>query len=391
MCLLCLPNHLPCSLCSHSDMPRLPASLTDLASRFLRRLERSSEPRLQPLLFDYPIDVPLPALHEAIIALDDRAGTAPGHPCGSWRQLTLEGELSVVSDLQVMLTTNGVLLSVTADVKPSTGVHIITHCLVAMAQSTPLLALAQTVDATSRELLLRRNPYFRHIHGSCSGLDCGNCLGSRRQAKRLSSAACSIRSWWQTPFPNDHRHSRVPHGHSGTKTMDRHNGRFSRTCLLGLSTTRMWRRTSRMRFTLTSCGGQPTWSPPRRRSSPWPLPLMSMSAKFQRGKHHGCSKPPRCFSAMKKWRAKYWMWRHPSGHRLRFWRCTWPQGCETLCPRRSSSAPPVCRSCLWRRGLRPGKPLPLQISAGSWWMRPFPLLQPARRPAQRKRFWISGR
>ena len=38
-----------------------------------------------------------------------------------------------MSDLQVMLTTNGVLLSVTADVKTSTGVQIITHYPVAMA------------------------------------------------------------------------------------------------------------------------------------------------------------------------------------------------------------------------------------------------------------------
>ena len=44
------------------------------------------------------------------------------------------------------------------------GVHIITHCPVAMAHSLPLLAFAQTADATSRELLLRWNPYFRRIH-----------------------------------------------------------------------------------------------------------------------------------------------------------------------------------------------------------------------------------
>ena len=76
----------------------------------------------------------------------------------TWRWLTLEGELYAVGDLQVMLTTNGVLLSVT--VKTATGVEIITHCLVAMAQSLPLLAFAHTADATSRELLLRWNPFF---------------------------------------------------------------------------------------------------------------------------------------------------------------------------------------------------------------------------------------
>ena len=71
-----------------------------------------------------------------------------------------------MSDLQVMRTTNGVLLSVTADVKTAMGVQIITKYPVAIAQSLPLLAFAQTADATSRELLLRWNPFFRHIHGN---------------------------------------------------------------------------------------------------------------------------------------------------------------------------------------------------------------------------------
>ena len=147
-------------------MPPLPASLTDLPGRFLRLLERSTEPRLQSLLCDYTTDVPLPALHEAIIALSETTGTAPGHLCDTWCWLTLEGELYAVSNLQVMLTTNGVLLSVTADVKTATGVHIVTHRPVAIAHSLPLLAFAQTADATSRELLPRWNPYFRRIHGN---------------------------------------------------------------------------------------------------------------------------------------------------------------------------------------------------------------------------------
>ena len=71
-----------------------------------------------------------------------------------------------MSDLQVMLSTNGVLLSVTADVKIATGVRIITCYPLAIALSLPLLAFAQTADATSRELLLRWNPFFRHIHGN---------------------------------------------------------------------------------------------------------------------------------------------------------------------------------------------------------------------------------
>ena len=71
-----------------------------------------------------------------------------------------------MNDLQVMLTTNGVLLSVTANVKTATGVQIITHYPVAIALSLPLLASAQTANATSQELLFRRNPFFRCIHGN---------------------------------------------------------------------------------------------------------------------------------------------------------------------------------------------------------------------------------
>ena len=65
-----------------------------------------------------------------------------------------------------MLTTNGVLITVTADVKTTVGVQIITHCPVAMAQSLPLLAFVQTADAASWELLLRWNPFFRRIYSN---------------------------------------------------------------------------------------------------------------------------------------------------------------------------------------------------------------------------------
>ena len=136
-------------------MPPLAASLTYLLARFLRLLERSTEPCLQSLLHDYTIDVPLPPLHEAVRALSDTTDAAPSHLCDTWQWLTLDGELYAVSDLQVMLTTNGVLLFVAADVKMATGIEIITHCPVAIAESLTLLAFAQTADATSRELLLR--------------------------------------------------------------------------------------------------------------------------------------------------------------------------------------------------------------------------------------------
>ena len=59
------------------------------------------------------------------------------------------------------MTTNSVLITVTDDVKMPTGLRIITHCPVAMAQSLPLLAFARTADTTSRDLLLRWNPFFR--------------------------------------------------------------------------------------------------------------------------------------------------------------------------------------------------------------------------------------
>ena len=58
-------------------MPPLPASLTDLPGRFLRLLERSTEPCLQSLLCDYTTDTPLPALHEGIRALGDTTRAAP--------------------------------------------------------------------------------------------------------------------------------------------------------------------------------------------------------------------------------------------------------------------------------------------------------------------------
>ena len=65
-----------------------------------------------------------------------------------------------------MLTTNGVLITVTADVKTVIGVPIITHCPVAMPQSLPLLAFAHTADAAFRQLLLRWKPFFRRIYGN---------------------------------------------------------------------------------------------------------------------------------------------------------------------------------------------------------------------------------
>ena len=63
-----------------------------------------------------------------------------------------------------MLTINSVLITVTADVKTPAGVQIITHCPVAMAQSLPPLAFAQTADAASRELPQRWNDFLWRIY-----------------------------------------------------------------------------------------------------------------------------------------------------------------------------------------------------------------------------------
>ena len=71
--------------CHQFTMPPLPASLTDLSSRFLRLLERNTEPRLQSLLCDYTTDFPLPALHEAIRTLGEVTNKAPTHLCDTWR------------------------------------------------------------------------------------------------------------------------------------------------------------------------------------------------------------------------------------------------------------------------------------------------------------------
>ena len=122
-------------------MPPLLASLTDLPGRFLRLLECGTEVRQQSLLCN-TTDIPLPALHGAIRALGEVADKAPTHLCDTWRWLALEGDLYAVNDLQAMLTTNGVLITVTADVNTTMGVPIITHCPVAMAQSLPLLTFA---------------------------------------------------------------------------------------------------------------------------------------------------------------------------------------------------------------------------------------------------------
>ena len=65
---LSLAHHAPVTCISHRP-----------SGRFLRLLDRSTEPRLQSLLCEYSTDVPLPALHEAARALGEVMGKTPTH------------------------------------------------------------------------------------------------------------------------------------------------------------------------------------------------------------------------------------------------------------------------------------------------------------------------
>ena len=142
---------------------------------------------MQSLLCDYTTHILLPTLHEATRALGEVTDKAPTHLCDTWRWLALEGDLYVVKDLPVMLTTNGVLITVTADVKTSKGVQIITHCPMAMAPPLPLLAFAQTADAGNFHYggTLSSGGYT----AIRSGRGLGSCWASLKQIKCPSSGA----------------------------------------------------------------------------------------------------------------------------------------------------------------------------------------------------------
>ena len=96
------------------------------------------------------------------------------HLCDLWLWLVLEVELFAVGYLQTTFTMNRVLLTITADVKTPTGVQIISHHPVAIAQSLPRLVLAQAAHASSRHLLLRWNPFFRRTYWNFSGHNFGS-------------------------------------------------------------------------------------------------------------------------------------------------------------------------------------------------------------------------
>ena len=176
-------------------MPPLLASLTDLPGRFLRLLERSTKPCLQSLLCEYTTNVPLLALHEAIRVLGEVTGKTPTHLCDTWRWLALEGELYAVSDLQAMLTTNGILITVTADVKTAMGVQIITHCPVAMAQSVPLLAFAQTGTPPLGSFYCGGTPSSGAYMATSSEQDLDSYWASRRRTKRPSPGIPNSPNW----------------------------------------------------------------------------------------------------------------------------------------------------------------------------------------------------
>ena len=179
VCLSVLRYPCDCSLLVYSPscLHCLHPALTFPAG-FLRLLERSTVPRLKSLLCNYTVDVSIPALHEAIRVPGEVADKGPMHLCDSWRRLAFEGELCAVSDLQATLTTNGVLLTVTVNVKTSMGVQIMTHWPAAIAQSLPLVVFAQTADATLRDFLLRWNPFFRWMYGNSFRTRLGNFWAS---------------------------------------------------------------------------------------------------------------------------------------------------------------------------------------------------------------------
>ena len=84
-------------------------------------------PRLESLLCDYMAYVSLSPVHKAIKALGDIAAQAPMNLCDSWQWPVLDGELCTASDLQTTFTMNGVLLTITADIKTPTGIQVGTH------------------------------------------------------------------------------------------------------------------------------------------------------------------------------------------------------------------------------------------------------------------------
>ena len=112
---------------------------------------------------------------------------------------------------------NGVLLTITADIKTPRGVHIISHYLVAIAPSLPLLVFAQTADASSREMLLRWNP--GGYMATLSEPDSGNYPGSQTRIRNWNFGARSTPTSSLTLSPSDFHRNCAPRGLSGTRTM----------------------------------------------------------------------------------------------------------------------------------------------------------------------------
>ena len=147
---------------------------------------------------------------------------------GGWRWRA-NYTLSVIC--RAMPTMNGVLITVTVDVKTTTEVQIITHCPGAMAHSMPLLAFAQTADTASRELLLRLKPFFRRIYG--------NSFRTRLRQLMGLAEANQVPEFRGTQFSisrNGCRRNPAPRGWSGTRKMLQGNGLSSLACLPAPST-----------------------------------------------------------------------------------------------------------------------------------------------------------
>ena len=136
---------------------------------------------MRSLLCDYTTDVPLPALHEAIKALDEVKGKTATNLYDKLRWFALEGEPYTVSDVQPMLTTKGVLSRCEdcqggSNYYPLPGGH------------GPTLA----ASGTTHELLLQCNPVFWRI--------CGKSFRTRLRQLRGLTVADQVTEFRGTQF-----------------------------------------------------------------------------------------------------------------------------------------------------------------------------------------------
>ena len=152
------------------------------------------------------------------------------HLCDSWRWFALEGELCALSDLQATFTMNGVLLTITADIKTPTSARIISHYCVAMRN--PCLCWS----SPKQRMLARGScscvgiPTFGSIMATLFEPGSSNCWGSQNQIKNRSFGAGNTPTWSLTLSLSNFRRNYAPRGLSGTRKMRPGNGPRPSTC-----------------------------------------------------------------------------------------------------------------------------------------------------------------